>query len=158
TRSSPTTWTAVGPAPIAATGYAGGQPFSGKINAVAPDPTNANVIYIGASLGGVWKTTDGGHTWTPLTDNQPSLSIGAVALAPSTPKIIYVGTGDTTNSGNAFYGRGILKSTDGGSTWTQLADNLFDRRAISQIVVDPADPNTLYVATGPGIVNGLPGN
>jgi photosystem II stability/assembly factor-like uncharacterized protein len=155
---STNTWTAVGPAPIAATGYAGGQPFSGKINAVAADPTNPNVIYIGASLGGVWKTTDGGNTWTPLTDNQASLSVGALALAPSNTNIIYAGTGDTTYSGNAYYGRGVLKSTDGGATWTLLANNLFDRRAISRIVVDPSNPAVVYLATGAGVVNGLGGN
>jgi photosystem II stability/assembly factor-like uncharacterized protein len=155
---SPSRWTAVGPAPIAATGYAGGQPFSGKINAVAADPTDPDIIYIGASLGGVWKTINGGKTWTPLTDNQASQSVGALALAPSNPDVIYAGTGDTTYSGNAYYGRGLLKSTNGGATWTLLANNLFDRRAISKIVVDPSNPAVVYLATGAGVVNGLGGN
>jgi hypothetical protein len=155
---SATSWTAVGPAPIAATGYAGGQPFSGKINALAADPNNPNVIYIATSSGGIWKTADGGNTWQPLTDGQSTLFMGAIALAPSNPSIIYAGTGDTTYSGNAFYGRGVLKSTDGGATWTLLANNFFDRRAISRIVVDPSNPNIVYMSTGAGIVNGVGGN
>ena len=65
---------------------------SGLINAVAVDPQNANVVYLGAVGGGVWKTTDGGQTWTPLTDNQPSLQIGALALDPTNPDIVYAGT------------------------------------------------------------------
>jgi hypothetical protein len=150
----PTSWTALGPAPIAATGYAGGQPFSGKIDALAADPTNANVIYVAGATGGVWKTTDGGVTWTPLTDTQATLSTGAIALAPSNPAVIYAGTGETTFSGNSFYGRGVLKSTDGGLTWTLLANSYFDRMAISRIVVDPSDPNTVYVASSAAVVNG----
>jgi hypothetical protein len=151
---SSTAWTPIGPATIAATGYAGGQPFSGKIDALAADPTNPKVIYIGSGTGGVWKTTDGGTTWTPLTDTQATLSTGAIALAPSNPSVVYVGTGETTFSGNSYYGRGILKSTDAGATWTLLANSLLDRMAISQIVVDPADPQTVYVATSAAVVNG----
>src|SRR5262249_50206521 len=98
----------------------GNTPVSGRIAAVAADPTNAKIIYIAAAGGGVWKTTDGGTTWTPLTDNQPTLSMGAIAVAPSNPNVIYAGTGEADNMSDCFYGRGILKSTDAGATWALL--------------------------------------
>jgi hypothetical protein len=151
---NPGTWMAIGPAPVAATVYAGGQPFAGKIDAIAAFPTNPNIIYVAAATGGVWKTSDGGNTWAPLTDTQATLNTGAIALAPSNPDVIYAGTGETTFAGNCFYGRGILKSSDGGTSWALLANDVFDRMAVSQIVVDPADPNTVYVATSAAVVNG----
>src|SRR6266567_325762 len=119
-------WTLIGPRPtnvVAENGPGGnGSPYSaGRVAALAVDPRNANVAYMGASGGGVWKTTDGGQNWTPLTDDQASLSTGSIALAPSNPDIVYVGTGEQNNSGDSYYGAGVLKSTDGGATWTQLA-------------------------------------
>jgi photosystem II stability/assembly factor-like uncharacterized protein len=158
---STTSWTPLGPAPLN-----GGVPDAGRIAALATDPTNANTIYIAAAGGGVWKTTDGGTHWKALTDRQATLFMGAIALAPSNPSIIYAGTGEA-NLGpsklaiardNIYYGRGVLKSTNGGSTWTLLGNSVFDRRTISQIVVDPQDPNTVYVAVGALATNGLPGN
>lgn len=111
---------------------------------LAADPTNANVLYAGFGGGGLWKTTNGGASWTPLTDQQASLDIGAVALAPSNPSVVYAGTG------SFGYGRGLLKSTDGGATWTLIQGNAgvneFDKHAFSRIVVDPSDPNTVYAA------------
>jgi hypothetical protein len=156
---NPTTWTAIGPAPIQK-GFVGGgtlyQPFSGRINAIASDPVNANVIYIAATGGGVWKTTNGGVTWLPLTDSQPTLFMGSIAPAPSNPSIIYAGTGEADNGD--FYGRGVLKSADGGATWTLLGNSVFDRSGIIKIVVDPANPDTVYVAIGLTFTNGLSGN
>jgi photosystem II stability/assembly factor-like uncharacterized protein len=114
----------------------------------------------------VWKTIDGGSTWTPLTDGQSTLFIGAIALALSNPNVIYAGTGEA-NMGpskvlekrtNIYYGRGILKSADGGDTWTLVGASQFDRRTISRIVVDPTDPDIVYVAVGAQAVNGVPGN
>jgi photosystem II stability/assembly factor-like uncharacterized protein len=107
----------------------------------------------------VWKTTDGGTTWSPLTDNQATLAMGAIALAPSNPNIIYAGTGEPDNSNDSFYGRGILKSTDAGATWTLLTGNAgvneFDRKNIAKIVVDPTNANTVYVAVTQGTYNGI---
>ena len=156
---STTSWTPIGPAPLVNGQDPGGFPSSGRIATVAADPTNANTIYIGAAGGGVWKTTDGGTTWSPLTDNQATLSMGAIAVAPSNPNIIYAGTGESNISLDCFYGRGILKSTDAGATWTLLTGNAgvneFDRRAIAKIVVDPTNANTVYAAVTVGIVNGI---
>ena len=139
----------------------GNTPVSGRIAALAADPTNANTIYIGAAGGGVWKTIDAGTTWSPLTDNQATLSMGAIAVAPSNPNVIYAGTGEADNSLDSFYGRGILKSTDAGATWTLLTGNAgineFDRKVISRILVNPTDPNTVYVAVAGGGENGLAG-
>jgi hypothetical protein len=116
------------------------------VNGIAAHPTVANIIYIAASGGGVWETTDGGMTWTPLTDTQKTLSMGAIAIAPSNPSVLYAGTGTPDNGGD--YGRGILISTDGGSTWTLSDPNgIFDRRGVSEIAVDPKNANTAYVAT-----------
>jgi hypothetical protein len=155
-------WTPIGPAPIALGGVPGSQPVSGRIAAIATDPTNANIIYVAAWGGGVWKTTDGGTTWTPLTDGQATLTMGAIAVAPSNPKVVYAGTGTAADSGDSFYGRGVLKSTDGGATWTLLTGNAgkneFDRRTISRIVVNPTNASIVYVAVAGSGVNGLSGN
>jgi photosystem II stability/assembly factor-like uncharacterized protein len=159
-------WTAIGPAPLSSAQTTGFPPASGRIAALAADPTNANIIYIAAAGGGVWKTLDGGTTWKPLTDKQPIQFMGAIALAPSKPSVIYAGTGEA-NLGpsklaiardNIYYGFGVLKSTDGGTTWSLLGKTEFYRRTISKIVIDPKDPNTVYVAVGAVATNGLPGN
>jgi photosystem II stability/assembly factor-like uncharacterized protein len=107
-------------------------------------PEQPNVFYIGAVNGGVWKTTDYGRTWLPIFDDQPSGSIGAIAIAPSNPKIIYVGSGEGLQRPDLSTGDGIYKSTDGGATWTHLG--LRDGQQIPQIVIDPHDPNRLFVA------------
>src|SRR5216683_1764256 len=149
-------WVPKGPGPIL-NGAPGGDPSSGRIAALAADPTDPNTIYVAAAGGGVWKTTDAGTSWMPLTDAQPTLFMGAIALAPSDPNTIYAGTGEATNSGLSFYGRGVLKSTDAGASWTLLGNAQFDRKAMAQIVVSPTDPDTVYVAVGGGGVNGLSG-
>ena len=149
-------WVPKGPAPILG-GTPGGDPTTGRIAGIAADPSDPNTVYIAAAGGGVWKTTDGGSDWTPLTDAQPTLFMGALALAPSDPTVLYAGTGEATNSSLSFYGRGVLKSTDAGATWTLLGDSSFDRRTISRIVVSPTDSNTVYVAVAGGGVDGVSG-
>ena len=116
---SSTRWTLIGPQPTS-TPYPD-NPVSGRVTALAVDPTNPDVVYLGSAEGGVWKTTDGGSTWAPLTDNQPSLAVGSIAVDPSNPSTIYVGTGEENFNGDAYFGAGVLKSTDGGSHWTQIA-------------------------------------
>ena len=125
-------------------------PVSGRVNAIAADPTNPNVLYVGASEGGIWKSTDGGNTFNPVSDSQASLAIASLALDPSNPNIVYAGTGGET------YGAGILKSTDGGVTWTNYpgpfvgpfgADNFFGGGArILSLVVSPANSNLVLAA------------
>ena len=120
-------------------------PFrAGKVNAVAGVSGNAAVYYFGADGGGVWKTTDSGNVWKPIFDSQPIGSIGALALAPSNPRIIYVGSGVNGIYSDIAYGNGIYKSTDGGETWQHLG--LEDTRHIGRIVVDPGNPDVALVA------------
>src|SRR6185312_9528530 len=136
-----------------------GATYSGRVTGVAPDPTNANVIYISTAGGGVWKTLNGGISWSPLTDSQSTLSMGAIAVSPSNPNVVYAGTGETHFSGDSFYGTGILKSINGGATWTLLQGNPglneFYRKTISRIAVDPATPSIVYAAVDDFGVNGL---
>ena len=118
-----TNWTPIGPRPANSGGSVGS--VSGRIGAIAVDHTNADIVYLGGAQGGIWKTTNGGGTWTPLTDDQPSLAVGAIAIDPSSCspgpcQTIYVGTGEQTFSVSSYYGAGILKSTNAGQTWTQL--------------------------------------
>lgn len=120
---SSTTWTPIGPQPTTtdANLLGGGSPIaSGRVTALAVDPTNSSVAYLGGAEGGVWKTTDGGNAWVPLTDTQASLAVGSIALDPANPRTVYVGTGEENFNGDAYYGAGILKSTGGGSTWTHI--------------------------------------
>jgi photosystem II stability/assembly factor-like uncharacterized protein len=120
-------------------------PFrAGKVNAVAGVPGNPGVYYFGADGGGVWKTTDGGTVWKPIFDKEPVASIGALALAPSNPKIIYVGTGVNTIYADSNYGDGIYKSVDGGENWQHVG--LEDTRHIGRILVDPRNPEVVLVA------------
>jgi uncharacterized protein (TIGR03437 family) len=110
----PAVWKLIGPQPTLNKGIH----TSGMTTAIAVDPTNDNVVYIGAPDGGVWKTSDAGAHWTPLTDSQPSMSVASIAIDPRTPDTIYVGTAAYLGTGSGGLGAGILKSKDGGSTWT----------------------------------------
>jgi photosystem II stability/assembly factor-like uncharacterized protein len=107
-------------------------------------PGRPNVFYIGVNNGGVWKTDDYGHTWTPVFDEQPTGSIGALAVAPSRPDTVYVGSGEGLQRPDLSTGAGIYKSTDGGRNWVQLG--LRDGQQIGSIIVDPRDPERLLVA------------
>ncbi len=120
-------------------------PFrAGRTKAAAGIPDQPNVFYIGVVNGGVWKTTDYGRTWDPIFDDQPTGSIGAIAIAPSNARVIYVGSGEGLQRPDLSTGDGIYKSTDGGATWTHLG--LRDGQQIPQIAVDPRNENRLFVA------------
>jgi photosystem II stability/assembly factor-like uncharacterized protein len=116
----------------------------GRTRAVAGVADQPNVLYIGVCNGGVWKTNDYGRTWNPIFDKEPTGSIGAIAVAPSNPNIIYVGSGEGLQRPDLSVGDGIYKSIDAGKTWTHLG--LRDGQQIPQIAVDPHDPNRLFVA------------
>src|SRR5712691_3149215 len=120
-------------------------PFrGGRTKAITGVPSQPNVFYIGAVNGGVWKTTDFGRTWTPIFDDQPTGSIGSIAVASSDPNIVYVGSGEGLARPDLSVGDGIYKSTDAGRTWTHLG--LRDGQQIPHIIVDPRDANRLFVA------------
>jgi photosystem II stability/assembly factor-like uncharacterized protein len=120
-------------------------PFrGGRTVSVAGIPGNPNVYYFGAVGGGVWKTTNGGVTWNPIFDSQNVASIGAIAVAPSDPNTIYVGTGEPDLRSDLSTGNGMYKSSDAGATWQHIG--LDDSRQIARIVVDPHDANTVLVA------------
>ncbi|MFL5543991.1 MAG: glycoside hydrolase [Gemmatimonadaceae bacterium] len=103
-----------------------------------------NVFYVGVNNGGVWKTTDYGRVWTPIFDDQPTGSIGDLAVAPSNPNVIYVGSGEGVQRPDLSTGDGIYKSTDAGKTWRHLG--LRDGQQIGGVVVDPRDENRIFVA------------
>ena len=120
-------------------------PFrGGRSISVAGIEGDPNTYYFGSVGGGVWKTINGGITWKPVFDAQPIASIGALALAPSNPSILYVGTGEADFRSDLTYGNGVYKSTDAGNTWSNIG--LRDTRHIRRIVIDPHDPNTVLVA------------
>jgi photosystem II stability/assembly factor-like uncharacterized protein len=125
-------WRCIGP-------FRGGRTVA--ISGVAHQP---NVFYMAAVDGGVWKTTDFGNTWMPIFDNQPTGSVGALAVSESDPNVIYVGSGEGLQRPDLSTGDGIYKSTDAGKTWTHLG--LRDAYQIASIVIDPQDPNRLFVA------------
>src|SRR5262249_38130263 len=107
-------------------------------------PGRPNVFYIGVNNGGAWRTTDYGHTWTPIFDDQPTGSVGTVAVAPSNPDILYVGSGEGLQRPDLSTGDGVYKSTDGGKTWKNMG--LRDGQQIPAILVDPRDPDRVFVA------------
>ena len=129
-------WVSLGPTPGAYFNYGN---ISSRIVSGAFDPSNANIIYIGPANGGVWKSTDGGMFWFPLTDQAASLSMGAIEIDPNNTNIIYAGTGEATYSAVSYYGRGLLKSTDGGSTWTQITSGLPSSTYFSRIKIRPGN-------------------
>jgi photosystem II stability/assembly factor-like uncharacterized protein len=159
-------WTSLGPAPTIDGGTGYPEPTGGRITCIAADPSDPNTLYIGAAGGGVWKTIDGGVTWTSLTDSMPSLFMGAIAVAPANSQVIYAGTGEANNGPskvrnnrfNIYSGRGILKSSDGGQSWVQLGADIFNRRTFSRIVVDAGNSDIVYAAVGATASDGLAGN
>src|SRR6202030_1113208 len=120
-------------------------PFrGGRTVAITGVPHEPNVFYIAAVNGGVWKTTDSGNTWEPIFDGEGTGSVGAIAVAPSDPNVMYVGSGEGLQRPDLSTGDGVYKSTDAGKTWKHLG--LRQGRQIPQIVVDPRDPGRLFVA------------
>src|SRR5215831_783860 len=134
-------------------------PFrGGRVVAVAGVPGQPTTFYFGAVNGGIWKTTDAGVVWKPIFDGQSVGSIGAIAVAPSDPNVLYAGTGESDIRSDLSSGNGIYKSNDAGKTWVHIG--LEDTRQISRIVVDARDSNVVYVgalghAYGPNAERGV---
>ena len=125
-----------------------GPYIGGRVVTVTGVPGNPNLFYAGAVGGGVWRSADEGVEWKNITDGKlpgPSSSIGAVAVAPSDPNTIYVGTGEADIRSDVIPGDGVFKSTDAGNSWQYAG--LRDTHSISAIVVDPRDPNVVYAAS-----------
>ena len=159
-----TVWVPIGPSPI----NQGAITANGQVTAIAVHPNNANIIYIGTAWGGVWLTHDGGNTWTPIFDRAPSLGIGepaGIAIDPVDPSIIYVGTSNrdgSQGSGEATQPpAGLFKSTDAGGSWVRLGSGFpssapsnasqFFSQVINVVIVDPANPQTVYLASNFGV-------
>ncbi|MGA9257413.1 MAG: glycoside hydrolase, partial [Candidatus Sulfotelmatobacter sp.] len=134
-------------------------PFrGGRTRAATGVPSQPNVFYMGQVNGGVWKSDDYGRTWTPIFDHESTQSIGAIAVAPSNPDIIYVASGEGLHRPDLSVGNGIYKSTDAGKTWTHLG--LRDGQQIPALAIDPRDPNRVFAAVlghpyGPNDERGL---
>ncbi|HKQ08637.1 MAG TPA: glycosyl hydrolase [Blastocatellia bacterium] len=131
---------------------------SGRVVAVAVDPTDHSRYFVGAASGGVWKTTNSGTTWTPVFDNEGSYSIGVVVIDPKNPLTVWVGSGENNSQRSVSYGDGVYRSDDGGKTWKNMG--LKASEHIGQISIDPRDSNVVYVAAqgplwGPGGERGL---
>ena len=120
-------------------------PFrGGRTRAVAGVAGHPDIFYIAQVNGGIWKSDDAGRTWNPIFDDQPTQSIGAIAVAPSDPNVLYAGSGEGLHRPDLSVGNGVYKSTDAGRTWTHLG--LEDAQQIPAIAVDPRDPNRVFVA------------
>jgi hypothetical protein len=146
-------WTAIGPSPIHGNAELGFP--VGRTEGLAPDPANANVMYLAADHGGIWKTSNwldpNGPIWTPETDNQSSLDLSSgyqpLAVAPSNDQVIY---GAASGPGG-----GILRSQDGGQTWSMLANGQFDGATLGSLAVDSSNPNTVYLSVWGGVAGGI---
>ena len=118
-------------------------PVGNRVTSVVGIPGQPNIYYVGAASGGIWKTTDGGVHWEPLFDSQPVSSIGALAIAPSNPNVVWAGTGEPWIRSHISVGQGVYKSTDAGKTWTLMGLEKTGR--ISRIVIDPKNPDVVLV-------------
>jgi photosystem II stability/assembly factor-like uncharacterized protein len=155
-------WTPIGPAPIPLGQTTGVRnPVSGRVLSIAVHPTNPNIVYVGTAQGGLYRTLNGGTTWTPLMDTAQSLAIGAIAIDPVTPTTIFVGTGEGNLCGDCFFGVGMYRITNAETApvlagpFNSAASNnnafLANSRSITKIVVSPTNNNILYVGTSSGI-------
>jgi photosystem II stability/assembly factor-like uncharacterized protein len=150
----PGVWAPLGPRPIANEYWSGNANASGRVVSVAVHPTNTATVYIGSASGGVWKTTDSGMNWAPITDELSTLNHGSIAIDPSNPDTIYAGTGEyTTSSG----GDGLFRSLDAGATWSRIGTATQVGSNCSKVAVDPADSQRIYVTGTAGFVRSTDG-
>ena len=147
-------WTNLGPTGV---DLSGSNPShwgvnSGRIRGLAIHPTNPDIVYIGAAAGGIWKTTNGGNTWTDISGGLTLITFGSIAIDPANPDIIYAGTGETRYAFNmvTFEGDGLYKSTNGGNSWTRITNGFGSQTQFSDIIVSPANPNIVIASIGTG--------
>jgi photosystem II stability/assembly factor-like uncharacterized protein len=137
-------WRPIGPSPTWPAFRENWGLTSGRINSVAVSPSNSRTVLAGSATGGIWRSSDGGATFTPVSDDQVDLAVGSIAFSKSAPSIVYAGMGDTRLG---YLGSGVLKSADEGRTWARVSNNsLPSHGTISKLEVDPADANRVYVA------------
>ena len=125
-------WRSIGPANM-----------GGRITDVEGVPGDPNIVYVASASGGLWKTTNGGVKWTPIFEREGTISIGDIALAPSNPEVVWVGTGESNVRNSVSFGDGVYKSTDGGKTWQHMG--LKDSERISAITIHPQNPDIVYI-------------
>jgi len=130
----------------------------GRTRAIAGVPGHPAIFYCAQTDGGIWRSDDAGRTWTPIFDDQPTQSIGALAVAPSDPNTIYAGSGEGLHRPDLSVGNGIYKSVDAGRTWTHMG--LDDAQQIANLAIDPRDPNRVFAAVmghpyGPNAMRGI---
>ena len=118
--------------------------MGGRIHAIAVDPRDNAVIYVGAASGGMWKTTNKGTTWAPVFEGQADNTFGDIAISPVDSRIVWAGTGEQQNRQSSSWGGGVYKSADAGATWTFLG--LKNSASISRVIAHPSDANVAYVA------------
>ncbi len=133
-------WTELGPAPINESQYVG------RISAIAASRSNASLYYVAGADAGVWKSINAGASWTPVTDFMPTTAIGALAVDPTNDQVVYAGTGEGNHANHSRYGLGVYKTTNGGASWTQLAEATFAGRCFTRILVDPQNTQRLFAA------------
>ena len=157
------TWSRLGPNPITPIGpdaefnsgpYGGAPPLSGRVSAIAPAPSNANVVYLGGANGAIWKSTNGGANWTPLWSNTVgTFSVGSIAVNPTNYNDVWVGTGEANGSSDTYYGNGIFHSTNGGVSWVKVGGTTFNGCFVSGLDFVSASVINAAVLEFPGVPN-----
>jgi photosystem II stability/assembly factor-like uncharacterized protein len=150
-----TVWQPLGPLPMQsrATSHQNWGLVAGRVDAIAIHPTDPRIMLIGAATGGIWKSTDSGNNWRPVSDSAPSLAVSSIVFAPSNPSIVFAATGEVDNVVNEFkstslgtyLGAGLLRSVDGGETWSRIDVNLPSNSILSRVLVQPNNSQNLMV-------------
>ena len=137
---------------------------TGRVTSIVVDPTDYNIIYVGTALGGVWKTTNGGKEWAPQSDYEISSAIGALVLDPSNHNVVYAGTGEGNNilherydrfNDKSYYGYGVLKSVNGGQSWTLYGEAIFGGARFFRLAIPRSKPNLIFAATSIGLYRSM---